>query len=107
MRLLRGRVLIREDLKADTSHFSRIIAPDVSTKHDEKAVARARTWHRGVVLQIGPPAMTRKGVEVPHGFAVGDVVIFHWAHAESMWTIDLGEGLVVAVPQECVDAVIG
>jgi co-chaperonin GroES (HSP10) len=106
MRLLRGRVLVREDLKADTDHFLRIIVPDVFTTHDKDAVAVARTWHRGTVIQIGPPALTKKGVEVPHGFAVGDVVLFHWAHAERMWSLDLGEGVVVALPQDCVDVVL-
>lgn len=107
MRVLRGRVIIREDLKADTRQYTHIIAPDVSTKDDADAVAVARTWHVGTVLAKGPPALTRKGVEVPHGFEVGDTVYFHWAHYEKGFTRVWEDGeLACWVPQECVDAVV-
>jgi hypothetical protein len=31
---------------------------------------------------MGPPVQTAKGVDIPHGFAVGDVVGFHFEGTE-------------------------
>lgn len=109
VRLLRGQVVIREDLRADTRHFRHIIVPGVSNaeRHDPDARQRARTWHRGNVLAMGAPMLTSKGVEVPHGFAVGDDVIFHWQHREKSWTRPWVDGeLACWIPQAFVDAVI-
>jgi co-chaperonin GroES (HSP10) len=97
--------LIREDRKADVGHYKHIVVPDVWTTDNPNAVRDARTWHRGEIISCGAPALTRKGVEVPHGFKPGDVVLFHWGHLEKMWTLD-DDGLV-AVPQDCVSAVLG
>lgn len=65
---LRGRVAIRE------LHYtpSRIVQPDGYAKTHE----RDRTSHRGLVLAMGPPAQTRKGVDVVPDFQPGDVVLF-------------------------------
>lgn len=142
IRLLRGRVVIREDMAADHAHLKHIIVPGVVADDHPTAAARRRTWHRGTVLAMGAPALTRTrackachgageygagvsdqflercascygtgragGAEIPHGFAVGDEVIFHWAHLETAWTVEWEDGkLAACVPQECVDAVIG
>lgn len=107
IRLLRGRVVIREDLKADTRQYTSIIVPDVSTSHDKDAIARARKWHRGTVLAKGAPVLTCEGVEVPHGFEVGDDVLFHWEHYEAGFTRMWEDGEPACwVPQVCVDAVV-
>lgn len=107
MKVLRGRVIIREDYGADYEQYSHIIVPTPSTKDDKDAVARARTWHRGKVLALGAPALTKKGVEVPHGFEVGDTVLFHWEHYEKGFTRPWTDGeLACWVSQQCVDAVV-
>lgn len=109
IRLLRGQVVIRENLTADTSHYTHIVIPNVSNaeRHDADAIQRARTWHRGIVLAMGAPMLTPRGVEVPHGFAVGDDVLFHWAHHEKAWTREWVDGLPACwVPQAFVDAVV-
>lgn len=106
MRLLRGRVVIREDLKADQKRFPSLIVPDV-TSYDRDSVAASRTYHRGRVLGMGPPALTKQGHEVPHGFTVGDEVLFHWVHNERGFTRPWEDGEPAAwIPQEAVDAVI-
>ncbi len=106
IRLLRGMVVIREHTKADTEQFRNIIIPAVSTQHDRHAVARARKWHRGTVLAMGPPALTKKGAEVPHDFKVGDVVYFHFVHHEEGFTRPWSDGeLATWVPQSAIDAV--
>lgn len=106
IRVLKGRVVVREDLRADYDTFKHIVVPDVTTANDRDAVARARTWHRGTVLAMGSPA-TRHGHDVPHGFKVGDRVLFHWIHNEKSWTFPWTDGDTAAViPQECVDAVL-
>lgn len=105
-RCLQGRVIIREDYKAEHAH-KLIIVPDISDANDKHAQARKREFHRGVVLAMGPPATTRKGHEVPPGFGVGDSVIFHWNHLEASWTFEWLDGeRACCVPQQCVDAVV-
>lgn len=105
IRLLRGQVVVREDLGADTAHLSQIIIPELGTAEERQ---RARKWHRGVVLAKGAPMLTTKGVEVPHGFEVGDIVVFHWIHRERSWTREWVDGKFAAwIPQAAIDAVIG
>lgn len=100
-------VVVRENYKADTAQYTHIIVPDVSTEHDKDAVARNRKWHRGVVLAKGAPAMTTKGVEVAHGFEVGDTVLFHWINYEKGFTRPWEDGeLACWVPQVAIDAVV-
>lgn len=107
IRLLRGQVVVREDLKAGTEQYKHIVVPDVSSKHDRDAVARGRSWHKGVVLAMGAAAMTKKGVEVPPDFKIGDTVLFHWDHHERSWTRPWADGEPAAwMPQHCVDAVV-
>lgn len=106
-RLLRGRVVIREDMKADVDQYTHIVVPDVWTCDDKDAIARARSWHRGTVLAMGPPALTKRGVEVPFGFGVGDTVLFHFEHHERAATRPWVDGQdAVWCPQQCVDAVV-
>ena len=69
LRLLRGRVAIREDLP--TSIGAIVLPGGYHQAHE-----RDRRSHRGIVLAVGDPAVTRKGVEVPLGFGPGDVVHF-------------------------------
>ncbi len=100
-------VVVREHLKADTEKYTHIIIPEASTQNDRHAVAKARKWHRGEVLAMGPPALTKKGAEVPHGFAVGDVVFFHFVHHEEGFTRPWEDGeLATWCPQACIDAVV-
>jgi co-chaperonin GroES (HSP10) len=107
VRLLRGQVVIRENLRGAADHLKHIIVPDVFTTHNPDAVQEARTWHRGRVLAMGAPMLTPTGAEVPHGFEVGDEVIFHWAHHEKSWTREWVDGEPAAwVPQWAVDAVV-
>lgn len=109
IRLLRGQVVIREDLDAATRHFRHIVVPNVSNEsaHNPDAIAERRTFHRGKVLAMGAPMLTSKGVEVPHGFAVGDDVVFHWIHGERLWTRPWLDGEPASwVPQAAVDGVV-
>ncbi len=107
IRLLRGMVVIREDYDDAKRQFPSIIVPDVSTRDDKDAIARDRTSHRGTVLAMGAPAITKTGAEVPHGFSVGDSVVFHFEHYEKGWTRPWADGeRAVWVPQVCVDGVV-
>lgn len=73
-RLLPGRVAVRELLPPQ---LGSIWVPD--GYHQAKANEEARTSHRALVLGIGPPARTAKGVDLAPEFRVGDVVIFVFA----------------------------
>jgi len=109
IRLLRGQVVIREDLQASTRHYRNIVVPGVldAEKYNPDARQESRTWHRGIVLAMGAPMLTPTGAEVEPGFAVGDDVVFHWEHLERGWTRPWTDGELAAwVPQYCVDAVI-
>jgi hypothetical protein len=107
IRLLRGQVAIRENLRAQYSQFKHIIVPDRSTKHDKDAIQYDRTSHRGIVLGMGAPALTPNGVEIDPGFGVGDEVIFHFAHLEKAWTAVWEDGeRAVWIPQMFIDAVV-
>jgi co-chaperonin GroES (HSP10) len=102
IRLLRGRVAIREILPTKSG---RIVLPD--DYHDKHE--RDRTSHRGLVLAMGPPARTASGAEVTPGFAPGDVVHFvfalHGTEASRVNTWPADGGRVVWVAQEEVTAV--
>jgi co-chaperonin GroES (HSP10) len=87
VRVLRGRAIIRE---AEPLQLGRIIIPqDYYDKH-----RRDTKSHRGVVLDMGAPQLTRKGVEVPPGFRVGDVVhyIFSLQGSEQLRTVAWTDG---------------
>lgn len=73
LRLLRGRVAVREILETRTT--SGLHLPD--DYHDRHT--RDRKSHRGTVLAMGAPALTAGGAEVEPGFVVGDVVHFVFA----------------------------
>lgn len=95
IRPLRGQVVIREIKEASGMLWTP--EPD----------PRSVKTHRGVVLAMGAPARTSKGVEVPHGFQVGDVVQYHWVHRERDYTRPWTDGEPACwIPQECVDGVI-
>ena len=97
---LRGRVVIREHKEA-----SRIVTI-IDTRDPRGDLTVSRT-HRGTVLAMGPPVLTDDGHEVPHGFAVGDVVQFHFEATESGRTTTWGEheGVLVMAQRE-IDAVL-
>lgn len=90
-RPLRGRVVIRE-----TKHDSDILWTPEGNPRERKS-------HRGAVLAIGPRARTMKGVEVAHGYEVGDEVYFIHAHLEKPRSFPDG---VVVVSQEEVIGVV-
>ncbi len=95
MRILRGRVVVREEKKLSTT----IWTPD--EKEDEQRI------HRGVVLGVGEGAFTKKGVPVDPGVLVGESVYFHFEGTEkgrtALWT-DGKPALYLA--QREVDAVV-
>jgi hypothetical protein len=115
MRVLQGRVIIREELGAEFAQYKNIVLPDVldAEKRHKDNRARARKFHVGTVIAMGPPAETRRrpggrgGVPVLPEFRIGDRVVFHWVHLEKSWTFTWPDGERVAmIPQECVDAVV-
>jgi hypothetical protein len=62
--------------------------------------------HTGRVLALGPPARTKAGAEVAHGFTVGDLVQYHFVHNQAAATMPWVDGEPATwVPQECVDGV--
>lgn len=107
-RVLRGQVVIREELDAQHAEYRHIVVPRARAGDDADGERRARTSHVGIVLAMGPPARTARGVEVTPGFAVGDRVVFHWGHLERAWTRPWPEDGLDAcwIPQEFVDAVL-
>lgn len=68
IRLLPGQVVIREERREPSE---RLWTPTPG--------ARETRTHTGRVLALGPPArLNGSGVEVPHGFVVGDLVQYHF-----------------------------
>lgn len=108
LKLLRGQVVVREEYDADYTQYKHIIVPQLQGDSDDRhAIARRRTWHRGEVLSVGAPARTKKGVEVPHGFEVGDTVFFHWEKNELNFTRPWTDGkLACWLMQKEIDAVL-
>lgn len=103
---MRGQIVIREELDAAHAHYRHIVTLRERDGNDADAERAARKFHIGRVLAMGPPARTARGVEVPHGFEVGDRVVFHWGHLEKAWTREWIDGEPAAwVPQQFVDAV--
>lgn len=94
IRPMRGQVVVREERSATTT----IWTPDPNKRNVKT--------HIGRVLALGPPARTSKGVEVPYGFEVGDVVQFHFEHNESLCTNTWEDGKpAVWIPQQDIDGV--
>jgi hypothetical protein len=97
IRLLPGQVVVREERPE----------PSVALWTPAPGARDVRT-HTGRVLALGPPArLNGSGPEVPHGFAVGDLVQFHFTHLEKAatnpWPPD-GK-LAIWVPQQNIDGV--
>lgn len=102
LRLLRGRVLLRE-IHEDSVGL--IVKP--ATWRDNKRGANRLSIHRGEVVDMGAPARTRKGAMVYPEFAVGDIVIFVFALAtETYRTFEIDGKEYVMVAQEEVVAVV-
>ena len=104
LRLLRGRVVIREDRQ----HSSIIHVVDNDP--------RATVTHRGEVLAVGPPVetehydpKTQRSTfhEVPLHYAVGDTVQYHFEATEAGRTMTWGEweGVLVMAQRE-IDGVV-
>lgn len=95
IRLLRGQVAIRE-----TPPKSSVIWTPDDNQRQVKI-------HHGVVLGVGAPRL-RGDVEVPYGFAVGDVVLYTFQHHREGWTHPWPEdgGPATWVPAYSVQAVI-
>lgn len=107
IRLIRGQVVVREDLLADYAQYTHIKIPGVDFSDTPDAIARKRTWHRGIVLAKGEPAKDKWGNEIAQGFEVGDAVVFHFEHHEKSFTRPWTDGKnAVWLPQWCVDAVL-
>ena len=108
-RPLPGRIVIRP--LVPTRH-GLLVIPDMQRDWDRKAEESkgklARASHRGRVLCKGEPARTKHGgAEVPHGFEVGDEVVYTWVHSEKNNTQTWVDGdECVWIPQEAVQAVV-
>jgi len=110
LRPLRGRVALRELIDTRTGliwHPDN--RPDTERAEDKSRGRLAQSSHRGRVLGFGPPALMYERHEVPHGFAIGDEVVFVYGSGlvevgrRSTWTDD---GPCVWVTQEEVLAVV-
>ncbi len=98
IRHLRGQVIVRE-LGESLRPSSVIWTPDPN-RNDVHI-------HKGVVLAFGPPALIWDHVEVPHGFVVGDVVIYTFRHHQEAFTRTWEDGLPATwVPQDSVQCVV-
>jgi co-chaperonin GroES (HSP10) len=96
-------VVVREDYASDYAEYKHIVIPD----RDAKQAARDRKSHVGTVLAMGAPAQTSQGVDVPHGFDVGDRVCFHWVNYEAGFTRPWTDGEMACwIPQAAVDGVV-
>ena len=101
-RLMRGQVVVRE---LDVSASAVLWTPGQGKRQE-------RT-HRGIVLGMGPPALTpvtwngKGGHPVDHGFKVGDVVQYHFNTHQEAWTMPWPpDGLPATwLPQESIDGV--
>jgi co-chaperonin GroES (HSP10) len=108
VRLLRGRVAIRPIVDKQVGS---ILMPDThgdwSRKGDRSQGVRTSASHRATVLGFGLPALEH-GHELPHGFVVGDEVLFTW-HINEKWSDgqvwEDGEPCVF-ISQEMVNAVV-
>ncbi len=73
IRPMRGQVVIEEIPQAPSA-----------TLWTPTPGARQVKTHTGRVLALGPPARTPTGAEVPHGFEVGDVVLYRFTFLEKL-----------------------
>jgi co-chaperonin GroES (HSP10) len=74
---LRGRVRIMPD--EAPRRIGSIIIPD-QAKDDGRDRTKPRT---GIVLAIGAPVVSKKGVELPYDFCVGDRVLYQFGQLSS------------------------
>lgn len=80
--LLRGRIAVRPIVDAKIgSIFMPDIMADWTRSAQHRAGLKSQACHRAKVLGKGPPAF-QYGRELPHGFDVGDTVVFVYAHNE-------------------------
>lgn len=96
VRLMRGQIVVRE---VNPTGSATLWTPDPR--------ARDVKTHTGKVIAVGPPALTRRGAEVPLGIVAGDTIQFHYVHHQEAHTrVWPEDGLpAVWVPQAAVDGV--
>ena len=81
VRLLRGRVLIRQTQLDYGQELIAIPATYVDDPRNPGGRAQERgTVGRGVIVAHGPPALTKKGKRVEPEFRVGDEVLYVGEH---------------------------
>jgi hypothetical protein len=97
IRFLRGQIVVRE-----CTHDQR--GPLWLPRPDEYKVK----IHRGIVLGMGPSRL-RGDLEIPHGFEVGDEVLYIFTHLKDGWTLPwpLDGEPATWLPVENVQAVLG
>lgn len=109
VRPLRGRVVLRPlyPIKIGLIHLPGMTQDWERESQRDKGI-RAMSSHRGRVLAMGAPAYAPDGrSEVPHGFEVGDEVVFIWRHNEREYTRTWTDGEPCCwVAQEHVQAVM-
>ncbi len=92
---MRGQVVVREVIAASSILWT----PDPNEREVKT--------HRGVVLGMGAPALTKHGHEAPHGFKVGDHVQFHFVHLRENSRNEWVDGKdAFWLPQIAIDGVI-
>lgn len=96
VRIMRGQVVVRED--KSMSSIIEIVGDN----------PRERKSHRGIVMAMGNPAITKHGHEVAWGFDVGQMVQWHFEKHEGartrIWPED-GKEAIWLMQQE-IDGVI-
>lgn len=73
IRPMRGQVVIQEIPPQPSAHL-----------WTPTPKPREVTTHTGRVLALGPPALTPGGVEVEHGYSVGDLVLYRFTFLEKV-----------------------
>jgi co-chaperonin GroES (HSP10) len=109
IRPLRGRVVVREieTLVSPNGIVFPSMQRDWDREADRNKGIKAMSSHRGIVLDMGPPARTKKGAEISPGFRVGDTVQYKWTHNEREFTKEWSDGKPASwISQDCVLAVI-
>ena len=85
---LRGRVIVRPTGDsggyADSFRRAGLVMPD-TLAFDARNEKNQNSLGRGIVVAMGPPARTKKGVEIPPGFKVGDEVIHIGQHLSRLY----------------------
>lgn len=79
---LRGKILVKQSPVKRTSASGRLHLPDVSVEKPQ----------RGTVVNLGLPAQTKDGRDIPYQVAVGDEVLFARWSGNSVQDAGIVEG---------------